>query len=361
MTSGDVPQPPAAATAADQGEVVAFLGRLLGDMAATYTSVLVAIGDQLGLFRALAPAPATADELASLTGTSERYAKEWLDGLASAGYVEHDEGSGRYTLPAAHAVALADEGNPFCVAGMYENFLGLTAVLEPVIDAFRTGEGVRYAEYPPAVFDGMARMTGAAMDNVLVPKWLPMVPDVAARLAAGARVADVGCGQGRALLAMARAFPASSFVGIDFHRPNVELASARAGALGLGDRVHFETGDAGRGLPGRFDVVCLFDVLHDSADPTGLLRSVRAGLVDGGTLMVLEPNDGAGPTGPIASVQLGMSMLYCLSVSLGAGGPGLGTCGTPEPVVRSLCEEAGFTSVEEVPIENFMNRMYAVR
>jgi 2-polyprenyl-3-methyl-5-hydroxy-6-metoxy-1,4-benzoquinol methylase len=323
--------------------------------------VLVAIGDRLGLFRALAPSPATADELASLAGTSERYTAEWLAGLAAAGYVEHDVTTGRYTLPAAHAVALADEGNPFCVAGMYENFLGLTGVLEQVTDAFRTGEGVRYAEYPPSVFDGMARMSGAALENVLVPKWLPLVPDVEARLAQGARVADVGCGQGRAVLTMAKAFPKSTFVGIDFHRPNVELASARAGARGLGDRVTFQAGDAAGGLPGPFDVVCLFDVLHDSADPAGLLSSVRAGLAGGGTVLMLEPNSTGGPTGPIASVQYGKSLLYCMSVSLGSGGPGLGTCGTPEPVVRRLCEEAGFTSVEEVPIDNFMNRMYAVR
>jgi SAM-dependent methyltransferase len=347
--------------AAEQGAVVAFLGRVLGDMAATYTSVLVAIGDRLGLFRALAPAPATADELASLTDTSERYVGEWLAALTAIGYVEHDGTTGRYSLPPAHAVAFADEGNPFCVAGMYENFLGLTGVLDQVTDAFRTGEGVRYAEYPPAVFDGMARMSGTALENVLVPKWLPMVPDVHARLEAGARVADVGCGQGRALLAMARAFPRSTFVGIDYHRPNVEAASARAGALGLGDRLRFEAGDASAGLPGAFDVVCLFDVLHDSADPDALLRSVRSAVSDGGTLLVLEPNTTAGPTGPVASSPYGMSVLYCISVSLGSGGPGLGTCGTPEPVVRELCERAGFTSVEEVPIDNFMNRLYAVR
>src|SRR4051812_17449499 len=347
--------------AAEQGEVVAFLGRVMGDMAATYTSVLVAIGDRLGLFRALAPAPANADELASLAGIDERYAAEWLSGLAAAGYVEHDATTGRYTLPPAHAVAFAEEGHPFCVAGMYENFLGLTGVLEQVTDAFRTGEGVRYAEYPPAVFDGMARMSGTALENVLVPKWLPLVPDVVARLEGGARVADVGCGQGRALLTMARAYPQSIFVGIDAHRPNVEAASARAGALGLGDRVRFEAGDAARGIPGPFDVICLFDVLHDSADPVGLLRSVRGALTDGGTLLVLEPNSTGGPTGPVASIQYGMSVLYCLSVSLGSGGPGLGTCGTPEPVVRALSEEAGFASVDEVPIDNFMNRMYAVR
>jgi 2-polyprenyl-3-methyl-5-hydroxy-6-metoxy-1,4-benzoquinol methylase len=347
--------------AAAQGDVVAFLGRVLGDMEATYTSVLVAIGDRLGLFRALAPAPATADELASLTDTSERYVAEWLAALTAAGYVEHDSDTGRYTLPPAHAVAFADEGNPFCVAGMYENFLGLTGVLEQVTDAFRTGEGVRYAEYPPSVFDGMARMSGTALENVLVPKWLPMVPDLVGRLEAGARVADVGCGQGRAVLTMARAFPKSTFVGIDAHRPNVENASARAGALGLGDRVQFQAGDAATGVPGPFDVVCLFDVLHDSADPAALLRSVRSGLAEGGTLLVLEPNTTGGPTGPVASIQYGMSVLYCMSVSLGSGGPGLGTCGTPEPVVRRLCEEAGFASVDEIPIENFMNRMYAVR
>jgi SAM-dependent methyltransferase len=160
---------------------------------------------------------------------------------------------------------------------------------------------------------------------------------------------------------MARAFPKSTFVGIDYHRPNVEHASARAGALGLGDRVRFEAGDASAGLPGSFDVVCLFDVLHDSADPDALLRSVRGAVTEGATVLVLEPNTTGGPTGSVASIQYGMSVLYCMSVSLGSGGPGLGTCGTPESVVRTLCQGAGFGSVDEVPIDNFMNRLYAVR
>lgn len=346
-------------------DTVSFLGRLLEDWGATYASVLAALGDRLGLFAALAPQPVTAAELAAHLQLDERYVREWANGLTAAGYLEHDATTGEFRLPAEHAPALADEASPYFVGGGYQNLLGLLGVLDQVSDAFRTGAGVPYAEYPIDTFDGMARLTGAAHDHVLVPRWLPLVPDVQARLREGARVVDVGCGQGRAVIAMARAYDRSSFVGIDAHRPNVERAAARAGALLLGDRARFETADALKGVPGGpYDVACLFDVVHDSADPVGLLGNVRSALGEGGVLLVLEPN--AEPTveanaGPLGTMSYGVSVLYCMSVSLGTGGPGLGTCGTPAPVVRRLCEEAGFESVTEVPIENLFNRLYLVR
>lgn len=346
-------------------ETTAFLGKLLNDWGATFSTLLAALGDRLGLFAALAPEPATPDELAARTGLSPRYVAEWAAGLTAAGYLTHDPSTDRFALPPEHATALAAEGNPLCVGGGYQNMLGLFGVLDQVTDAFRTGEGVPYAEYPIDTFDGMARLTGAAHDNALVPQWLPKVPDVHSALEAGARVVDVGCGQGRAVIAMARAFERSTFVGVDAHRPNVERAGARAGALQLGDRVRFETGDALAGVPGGpYDVACLFDVLHDSSDPVGLLRAVKASMADGGALLLLEPNTGDGVeanTGPLGTMHYGMSLLYCMSVSLGTGGPGLGTCGTPERVVRSLCAEAGFGSVDEAPIDNLFNRLYLVQ
>jgi SAM-dependent methyltransferase len=346
-------------------ETAAFLNKVLNDWGATFATLLAALGDRLGLFAALAPEPATAEELAVRVGLDQRYVAEWLAGLTAAGYLTHDPATDRFALPREHAVALAQEGSMLCVGGGYQNLLGLLGVLDQVTDAFRTGEGVPYAEYPIDTFDGMARITGAAHDNVLVPMWLPKVPDVVNALSAGARLVDVGCGQGRAVIAMARAFPRSSFFGLDGHRLNVERAGAHAGALQLGDRVKFEVGDALNGIAGGpFDIACMLDVLHDSADPVGLLRATKAALVDGGALLLLEPNtqpEVEGNNGPLGTMHYGISVLYCMSVSLATGGPGLGTCGTSEPVVRALCADAGFSSVDEVPIDNLFNRLYLVR
>ena len=348
-----------------KADTVAFLGRTLDHMAATFTTVLAALGDRLGLWKALAHAPMSAGELAATTGLDERYVKEWAAAMSVAGYLTHDPAAATYALaPGAHT-ALADEGNPLFVAGAYQNLLGLLGVLDDVTDAFRSGEGVPYAEYPADTFDGMARVTAPAHEHALVKRWLPLVPDVVERLRAGARVLDVGCGQGRALLAMAEAFPRSRYTGIDAHRPVIERAQARAGARGVGDRVRFEVGDAAAGVPGGpYDVVCVFDVLHDAADPPGLLRTAKGALAPGGAVLLLEPNvaDTAEANAwPLGAMNLGVSVLYCMSVSLGSGGPGLGTCGTPEPVVRELAAGAGFESVDEAEINNMFNRLYVLR
>ncbi len=342
-----------------------FLARLLESFGATYATLLAGLGDRLGLGRELAPEPATAAELAARTGLDERYVAEWCAAMTAAGFIEHDPGADRFTLPSAHAVALANEGHPLFVGGSLQGILGMTAVLDQVTDAFRTGAGVPYAEYPADVFEGMARMTGAAHDNVLVPRWLPLAPSVQQVLERGARVIDVGCGQGRAVLAMALAYPRSTFVGIDGVRANVDRAGARAGTLELATRVKFVVGDAIEQIPDApYDIASAFDVLHDARDPVGLLRSIRGALTPDGQLLLLEPNVAAdieGNVGPRGAMVYGMSVLYCMSVSLASGGPGLGTCGTPEPVVRDLCSAAGFTSVEEVPIDNLFNRLYLVR
>jgi SAM-dependent methyltransferase len=347
-----------------KAETVAFLGKVMEHWAATFTTIAAALGDRLGIFAALAPEAATPAELAARTGLDERYLAEWAAALTVAGYLTHDPESGRFTLPAAHAIALAAEGNPLFVGGGYQNLLGLVGVLDHVTDAFRTGEGVPYAEYPADTFDGMARLTAPAHEHALVGSWLPMVPALEARLREGCTVLDVGCGQGRAVLAMANAFPASRFTGVDGHRPVIERARARAGAQQLGDRAHFEVGDASVALPGGpHDIICAFDVLHDAADPPGLLRTIHGALAPGGTLLLLEPNTGDAIEGnpwPLGAMNYGVSLLYCMSVSLGSGGPGLGTCGTPEPVVRALAADAGFSSVDEVPIRNIFNRLYAI-
>jgi SAM-dependent methyltransferase len=348
-----------------KADAVAFLGRTLEHTAATFTTVLAALGDRLGLWKALGPAAMSAGELAATTGLDERYVKEWAAAMTVAGYLTFDEPAATYALAPGARTALADEGNPLFVAGAYQNLLGLLAVLDDVTDAFRSGEGVPYAEYPADTFEGMARLTAPAHEHALVERWLPLVPGIEERLRAGARVLDVGCGQGRALLAMAEAFPRSSYTGIDAHRPVIERAQARAGARGVGDRVRFEVADALAGIPGGpYDVICLFDVLHDAADPPGLLHAAKAALTAAGTVLLLEPNvadTAEANTWPLGAMNLAVSVLYCMSVSLGSGGPGLGTCGTPEPVVRELAAGAGFDRVDEAEIKNLFNRLYVLR
>ncbi|MGI8664328.1 MAG: class I SAM-dependent methyltransferase [Acidimicrobiales bacterium] len=352
------------AEATSKDDTVAFLGTVLEHWASTYTTVLAALGDRLGLWKALAAAPMSAGELAVSTGLDERYVAEWAAAMTVAAYITHDPAAATFALAPGVATALAEEGDPLFVGGGYQNLLGLLGVLDEVTDAFRTGAGVAYSEYPPDTFEGMARLTAPAHEHALVSRWLPLAPDVEARLRAGAKVLDIGCGQGRAILAMAGAYPASSFTGIDGHRPVIERARATAGALGIGDRVRFEIGDALEGISDApYDIVCAFDVLHDAADPPGLLQAARTALAPGGAMLLLEPNSAdtiEGNTWPLGAMNLGVSVLYCMSVSRGSGGPGLGTCGTPERVVRDMAVTAGFDSVVEAPIKNLFNRLYVL-
>jgi SAM-dependent methyltransferase len=354
-----------APSAADPGPVEAFAGRLVGDLAATMTTIFCALGDKVGLFAALAShGPATPTELAERSGTNERYVHEWLRGLAAAGYLEHDRATGRYTLPAAHAAVLADEGGLWFLAGGYQELAGMLPALGRIEGAFRDGGGVPQAAYTDDAYDGMSRFTQAWFDHRLLGDWLPLLPDLQDRLGAGIRWADVGCGAGRAVIRLAEAFPASTFVGYDAFPAQVERARKAAERAGVGDRVRFEVADGARGLPEKYDVISTFDVVHDAADPAGLVAGIRRSLGDDGTYLWLEINcadDPADNTGPIATVMYGFSVLYCMTTSLAHGGAGLGTCGCPPAIVEEFGHAAGFTSVRDVPIGDPFNRLYELR
>jgi SAM-dependent methyltransferase len=197
-----------------------------------------------------------------------------------------------------------------------------------VAEAFRRGGGVRPADLHPDVWAGTSRFTAQWHQNTLVQQWLPLVPDTTAKLQAGARVADVGCGTGQALIALARAFPGITATGYDVHPPSVEQARCAAAEAGLADRISYQVLDAAAGLPGSFDVITTFDVVHDAVDPLGLLRSVRDALRPGGSYLCLEVNcsdRAAANTGPIATLLYGFSVLYCMTTSLAEGGEGLRT------------------------------------
>jgi 2-polyprenyl-3-methyl-5-hydroxy-6-metoxy-1,4-benzoquinol methylase len=356
--------PPTGAVPADIEQTMAAAQRVLGDIGAAMTCVMCALGDRLGLFRALAAGPATSAEVAERAGVAERYTREWLNALTAAGYVEHEATGGHYSLPAELAPLLAFEGQPLFLGGGFQQLPGLVRSFDEVARAFREGGGISHEAYHDDLWEGMERMSAAWFDTLLVQQWLPQLPDVERKLQEGADVADVGCGNGRALVALALAYPNSRFSGFDASERAVVTARARAEAAGVAGRVRFTRLDVVHGLPGRYDVVTTFDVLHDIAQPDRVLETFRRALRPNGVYLLLEINAHETPeenAGPIGAMLYATSVLFCLPTSLADGAPGYGTLGLPASRVRELCAEAGFSHVREVPIRNPINALYEIR
>ncbi len=294
----------------------------------------------------------------------ERYALEWLRGMTAAGYLTYDRESDRFSLPPEHAPALAQEGGPMFLGGGMQMMPSAFGVLDEVAEHFRAGGGVTQDQYAPAFWEGMERFSNNWTDNMLVQVWLPAMPDVEAKLKAGASCADIGSGSGRASIRLANAFPESTHVGFDVADAQLARATRNAEEAGLGDRVHFAKRDATRGLPEKYDLITTFDVIHDAVDPAGLLRAIRAGLKDDGIYVCLDINcqdDPADNEGPLATMFYGFSVMYCMTTSLAHNGEGLGTCGLPESKLRELATGAGFSGVRRVPLEDPFNNLYEVR
>jgi SAM-dependent methyltransferase len=349
----------------DTAEVERFAERAVGDFSGMMTVALCHLGDRLGLFRDLAAnGPATAAELAGRTGIDERYAAEWLRGLAAPGYLGHDGGTGRYELSPEHALVLATEGSPAFLGGGYQMFGAMLEPLGAVARAFRHGGGAAQAEYGAEWWEGMERFTNAWFESFLLQEWIPAMPEVERRLTAGCDYADVGCGSGRALIKLADEYPRSRFTGYDNFPAQVALARANVEAAGVVGRVRIEEADAAAGLPATHDVISTYDVVHDAVDPLGLLRGIHRSLPAGGIYVCLDINCAdrhEDNSGPLATIFYGFSVLYCMTTSLADGGAGLGACGLPEAKLRELCREAGFAEVRRVPMENPFNSLYEAR
>ncbi len=348
----------------DQAKTEAFLGKVLTDTSGMTTTILAAIGDRLGLFQQLAQGPATSAQLAARAEINERYAREWLGAMASAGYVQYDPGSATFTLPPEHVPILAQEHGPIFFGGMHQTLLGMVGPLNQLIQAFQHGGGVPQSAYDHNMWDGLERFTAGWFENLLLPVWLPAMPDVQTKLQQGALVADVGCGRGRALIKLAQAFPHSRYVGYDLFEPTIAKATGHAQAAGVADRVRFEHCDVSAGLPEQYDVITTFDVVHDAIDPRGLLRAIRQALRPDGRYVCLDINCAEhleGNAGPLGSLFYGFSVLYCMTTSLSGHGEGLGTVGLPEGKLQELSKEAGFSSVRRVPLENPFNNLYELQ
>jgi SAM-dependent methyltransferase len=346
----------------DPEKVQAFVGKVFLDTVGYFNTVIASIGDRLGLFKALASGgAATSDEVARRAGVSERYAREWLSAMAAGGYLAYTQADGRFSLPAEHAPALADEAGPAFFGGVHQLFVGMSSPLSQIIDGFRTGHGVPREAYGEDIWIGATRQSDGWYRNQLEQEWLPALPDVRAKLEAGARVADIGCGRGRLLLTLAKSYSASRYVGYDSWKPQIDTATCAARQEGLDERVRFETRDASNGLGDKFDVVFAVDSLHDSADPAGIVRSVRDSLSPGGRFIVLEMKASdrlEENISPLGALFYGASVLHCMSLSLGEGGVGLGTAGVTEGKLKELASAAGFANVRSIPIQNPFNTLY---
>ena len=332
----------------DQSKVEQFFGKAVQDVAATLHAGLVLIGDKLGLYRAMAGAgPLTPAELAKRTGTRERYVQEWLSAQAAGGYVTYDSATGRFTLPPEHAFLLLDADLP----GAFQLSVGSVRDEPKIADAFRTGAGVGWHEHDTGVFEGCERFFRPGYAMHLVGQWIPALEGVKARLEAGGKVADVGCGHGASTIIMAQAFPKSSFIGFDYHAASVGWARRTADKAGMADRVTFEVA-AAKDYPGTgYDLVTFFDCLHDMGDPVGAARHVRKSLAPGGAWMLVEPfaNDRLEENlNPVGRLYYSASTLLCTPASLSQEvGLALGAQ-AGEKRLRDVLTEAGFTRIRRV-------------
>jgi SAM-dependent methyltransferase len=333
----------------DEDRLGAFLGQAIGDVGATISAGLVVLGDRLGLYRAMADGtPVTAEELATRTGTAVEYLRPWLANQAAGGYVEYDPATATWWLTPEKAYALAVEDGTAFLPGSMQLALGVLRDLPAIEECFRTGAGLGWHEHDPDLYVGTERFFRPGYVGNLVSSWLPALDGVTDRLAAGIEVADVGCGHGASTILMAQAFGASRFTGLDYHEASVLAARRAAAKAGVDDRVTVETADATELEPGRYGLVTMFDCLHDMGDPVAVARAVRAALVDGGTLMLVEPMAGdrlEDNLHPLGRVFYGASTLVCTPASLAQPGAlALGPQAGPARLT-ALLREAGFRSV----------------
>ena len=323
----------------------AFLGKAVGDLGAAVSAVLIILGDELGLYREIAKGPLTSAELAARTNTNERYIREWLANQAAGGYAQYDAKTGKYSLSEEQALCLANPNGPVDLAGAYSIVQDLFHVKQRALENFRTGKGMEWGEHHPCLFHGTERFFRAGYNANLISSWLPALEGVTAKLTRGARAADVGCGHGASTILMAKAFPNSEFLGIDYHEPSIVTARARAAEAGVRN-ARFETADAVSYKESGLDFIAFFDCLHDMADPSGVARHARDSLKSDGVCMIVEPIAGdhvEDNLNPVGRVYYGASSLICVPVSLAKGGPALGAQAGEGRLRKVVVEDGGFT------------------
>ena len=337
--------------------------RLLGALIGAAELFTVELGRELGLYAALRDRPLTAAELAKTAGIDERYAQEWLEQQAAAGFLTADGDT--FTLAGGAADVLLDEGGPYFLGTAGEFAVGLGLLTPRVAAAFRTGEGIPYADYGQHIRHGIAAFNRPMFDHLLTAEWLPGVPEIESRLRAtpGARVLDLGCGSGRSSVTLALAYPAIPVRGIDLAPASNEEARAAAAAAGVADRVSFTLGDAAE-LDGSYDLVTIFEALHVMGDPVGVLRAVRPRLAPGGSVFIGDErvsDEFTAPAGEIERLQYAFSVLHCLPATRAENPVVANGTILRAPTLLAWARAAGYENPEVLQIPNDFWRFYRLR
>jgi 2-polyprenyl-3-methyl-5-hydroxy-6-metoxy-1,4-benzoquinol methylase len=350
-------------TEIDMEKLEALAGSIIGDLGAVASSALAVIGDKLGLYRALNEiGPATPDQLAAATGTSERYLRHWLLNQAASGYLDYDAASGRYLLTSEQAMVFTTDDTPASLLGAFTLVTSAIRDEPRITEAIRTGGGMLWGEHDEGLFTGTARFFKPLYIGNIAQNWIPALDGAQDKLEAGGMVADVGCGFGLSTVIMAQAYPRSRFIGFDGHAPSIEAARQAAAEAGVSDRVTFEVATA-QDFPGTgYDLVTLFDCLHDMGNPEGAAAHIRGALAPSGSVMLVEPmaadrvEDNLNPVGRIFSAA---SVLVCTPHAIAEGGRPLGTLATDEEL-RAVFSGTGYGTFRRAT-ETPTNRIFEAR
>ena len=368
MTPDPAPAVPEPAT---DEQIALFAYQVASQMAGAVTAGMIHLGDRLGLYRALHAAgrPLTSTGLADATGLVERWVREWAYNQAAAGLVVADTGgeAERFSLAPPAVAVLVDEGHDMCLLGMFHAFPQTMALIDGLPDSFRTGLGHDYDRHGPVAAEGIERTFAPWMGAHLVGDVLPLLDGVVDRLAAGTAVADIGCGSGSAVLALARAFPASRFAGYDISRHALDRAARRLAGAGLANAEFHDPRDEPLPADGSLGLVTTFDCLHDMTDPAAVTRAIRGALADDGSWLVVDikAHDTFAENverNPMAALMYGTSVLTCMASALSEpGGAGLGTLGLPASRLEGMARAAGFTRFRKLDVDHPVNAFYEIR
>jgi 2-polyprenyl-3-methyl-5-hydroxy-6-metoxy-1,4-benzoquinol methylase len=332
----------------DEAKLEQFMGMMVGYMTGTAMCFGAGLGDELGLYRAMAGAgEMTADSVASKSECNPRLVREWLDGQAAGGLIDYDASNDTYELSEEAGMALADEGSPAFVARAMNAIASVFIDLPKIATAFRGDGALSWGDHDPCLFKGTEWFFRTGYRAMLATQWIPALEGVDAKLTTGAKVADVGCGHGASIVVMAEAYPNSTFFGFDFHEPSIAVSRKRAADAGISERAEFEVATA-KTYEGKFDLICFFDCLHDMGDPVGIARYAREHLEPGGTVLLVEPfaMDGRSTNmanNPMAAMLYSVSSVICTPNSLSQEvGLGLGAQ-AGEAKLRQVFEDAGYS------------------
>ncbi|TNE50979.1 MAG: class I SAM-dependent methyltransferase [Sphingomonadales bacterium] len=323
-------------------------GKVVGDVAGAMGVFMSYLGDQAGVFEAIDKAgPVTIDQLAAKTGMNALYLREWLGSVSAAGYVTYNPDDETYHLTEEQALVFTREGQPACMQGFFQAIVSQYEEHEKAVDTFKSGEGRPWGDQSPCCFCATDRFFRPGYQAHLLDEWIPALDGVEAKLKAGAKVADIGCGHGSSVVMMAKAYPNSHFVGIDFHGPSIDAARQQAAEAGV-TNVEFQVATAQDFEGQDFDFACIFDALHDMGDPVGAAKRARQALKEDGTLMLVEPMAGDTLTEnmhPLGQIYYGFSTTACTPNSLSQDvGYGLGAQAGPKRLTEVL-NAGGFSNV----------------